>query len=134
MAFVSFHRGNYDGNKPTTSKIDGQLLLDTKTGFAYADVGNERLTIKDPNTPARIESNEELNQATRNGWYYLDYGEDDNGQSIPFSISVEGMGKTIVTATSGHLSVDGNGVGNNLITQTLFIHTGTTGKSFTRYT
>ena len=116
MAFVSFNRQGLNGEKPDNIAIkDGQFLIDTNEGYMYLDVEEKHLPIKDRKDPNRISNNKELNATTKNGWYYLDYGN-----NTTFTINVHGADLHKITAKSGHLSVDGSN--DKFITQTLFLH------------
>ena len=132
MAFVSFKRQAMSGKKPVTGKAnldnneetvdvkDGQFLIDTNTGYMYLDTEEKHLSIKDRKDPSVIRSDGELNAATKNGWYYLDYGKDENGKEKNFTISINGTEHHQIKSSYGHLSVDGSN--NNMINQTLYLH------------
>lgn len=117
MAFVSFLRKAMDGVKnPIEVPIkDGQFVVDTNKGYMYTDVGNNRIPIVDRKDANRISNDEDLKSATHNGWYYLDYGIDNETEKEKeFTIdNINGYSEYKITGTSGHLSVDGSN--NNFI-------------------
>jgi hypothetical protein len=119
MAFVSFHRENLNGEKPSANNYnDGALIYDTGKGYSYLKTNGKILSIKDrQDVKQTLYTKSELSTATRNGIYYLDFTTDKATENTR-KFNINGSSDNPITIKKAYMVVEGNN--SKRITQTIY--------------